>query len=356
MLTYFARPRGLYTDPDGAAPSFPCRVEVSFVFEPGTPFGGSGATGRTVPLGSNVRSSWNACKGETRLDTDARIVPVDVEFSGQDAAITFRGPVMTVTTRCNSRGDLESLLCTYYYALPASLAIDFIDVPVIAEVRGVAGDVSFCWGLLKQTGSLDAVTTPIQEKRIASAYDRLKLIDEGESYTNRRLLGALQYFHIACRLSRLGERWCEFLSEALLNLAKVLEVLFPGPPGQSMDAARQGLNDLGYSESEIEALFIPALALRNAVDVAHPTVAVLSAADAATLHQYAELAEDSIRELLRRIFERLAAGSYHVKAVPNVSPSADTLGLISRLKHNLAEYANARGRAQAPPGHNRGTA
>jgi hypothetical protein len=44
----------------------------------------------------------------------------------------------------------------------------------------------------------------------------------------RRLVAALFYFHVACRVKREGQIPGEFLAEALLNFHKVLEVLY-GP-------------------------------------------------------------------------------------------------------------------------------
>ena len=62
----------------------------------------------------------------------------------------------------------------------------------------------------------------------------------------------------------------EFMSEVLLNFAKVLEVLFPASESQTIDAARAGLRELGFAEDEVEKWFVPALALRNHLDVARP--------------------------------------------------------------------------------------
>jgi hypothetical protein len=68
----------------------------------------------------------------------------------------------------------------------------------------------------------------------------------------------------------------EFLAEALPNYTKVLVVLFPGQPGvETMDSARAGLRQLGYPDLEIERDFIPAMALRSHIDVAHVYLGVL---------------------------------------------------------------------------------
>ena len=54
------------------------------------------------------------------------------------------------------------------------------------------------------------------------------------------------------------------MPEMILNLSKVLEVLFPPDgAGRTLDAARRGLTALGFSRTEIEGDYIPAMALRN---------------------------------------------------------------------------------------------
>jgi hypothetical protein len=88
-----------------------------------------------------------------------------------------------------------------------------------------------------------------------------------------------QYFHRACRLHRAQSNLGEFLAESLLNEAKILEVLFPAPPREDEKACSGWPEILGFNEEEIEALYIPALELRGAIDVAHPALAVFSTDD-----------------------------------------------------------------------------
>ncbi len=339
MLTYIARPRGLYTEPLGAHIKFPCTIDVAFTFEPGRAFGAEGSPSRTVPLGAAVELAVDVCKGETGVSADRSLEPIGMEMVGTDGSVVFEGSTMRVSFEATSRAALESVLDTYYYGIPALLSIDLIDAPVVSDVRGTAGRIPFCWGLLN-TGwnTFDVVTRQIQENRILAAFERLRLLDESKGPRNRRLLAATQYFYLACRLNRRGAKLWEFLSESLLNQAKILEVLFPAPPGKTIDYARSGLKSLGFTELEIEALFIPALTLRNAIDIAHPTLAVFSTDDAMVLWRYTDRAEDAFRTLLQRVFERVAAGTFDLQPAQDVSPSSESLGVIKRIAGNLARY------------------
>lgn len=339
MLTYSARPRGLYTEPDNAEIKFPCMVDLAFKFEPSSVFGGEGSPSRTVPLGATVRLCMDFCRGETTVETDSHLDPIELKLYKSDGIVAFEGATMRISFQAASREAIESVLETYYYCIPALLSIDLIDTPVITEVRGTAGCISFCWGILDSgLQKLDAVTKQIQEERIITAFTRLKLFDESKLSENLRLLAATQYFYLTSRLNRTGMKLWEFLSESLLNEAKILETLFPAPPEKTIDYARSGLKSLGYSELEIEALFIPALALRNSIDVGHPMLAVLSSGDAKILYRYTDQSEDAFRMLLQRIYERVETGAFIMQPVENFSPSSDTRRVIKLIDENLAKY------------------
>ena len=339
MLTYLARPRGLYTEPENVEIQFPCLVEVIFAFDPEALFGGDGKTARTVQLGARARLIWNACRGETSVLTDRPLPLIQAEYKANDGSIRLNGASMKLSFEAESRAILQTVLETYYYCIPALLSMDLKDTPIIAEVRGTAGAVPFCWGFLESGAQgVDVVTEQIQEERILTAFKRLALLDEKHNWRNRRLLAATQYFYIACRLRRAENKIWEFLSEALLNHAKILEVLFPAPREKTIEFARAGLKALGFSELEIEALFIPTLALRNAIDVAHPTLATFSPNEAIVLHHYADIAEDAFRILLQRIFQQVEEGSFTLQPAEDIIPSPKAKNLIERIAHNLTRY------------------
>lgn len=343
VLTYIVRPRTIYTEPEGARLVFPGDVELEFRLEPGGAFGEDVPPRLTVPLGAKARFGWNACRGETIIQTDARLSPLDFQLDMKDGSIHVDGPVLRLHAHVVSRLDLEQLIQSYFYALPPLLGLEMLDSCIFSEVLGRLGNISFCWGLLRSgMESVDVTTCDIQEERFRRALSRLGVLDERNGLANRRLLAATQYFHIACRLAHTpGRRW-EFLSETLLNYAKVLESLFPPNADGTISSTRVGLTSLGFDAASIEALYIPALALRNAVDVAHPTLAAFNDKQLATLEQYTDLAESAFRDLLRRIFVRIAEGSFSLSVPSDTKPSAATLKVLARIEEALAVIDGAK--------------
>jgi len=170
-----------------------------------------------------------------------------------------------------------------------------------------------------------------QEESFVRAWIRLDLFDDPP---RRRLLAALHYyyFYVATRLDRSAKAPGEFMSEALLNLAKVLEVLFPPDgDGKTRDAARRGLRQLGYSNADIERLFLPAMALRNELDVGHASLALLTRPQLTVIHAYTEVAETAFREMLNRVLNAVVSGKMEIVKGEDSKPSQSVLQLIQRL-------------------------
>lgn len=112
------------------------------------------------------------------------------------------------------------------------------------------------------------------------------------------MLAAAFYFHRAMLLMAAGPGPSDFAGEAILNLAKVLEVLFDGGPSQSMDASRGGLRSIGYDNALIESAFIPCLVLRSKLDTAHVRLAVLTASERRKLHLFLDAVFNPFRDLI----------------------------------------------------------
>ena len=140
---------------------------------------------------------------------------------------------------------------------------------------------------------------------------------------------------MACRLARSGATPGEFLSEALLNLAKTLEVLFP-PRGdeRTRDAARAGLSALGYTDDDIEADYLPAMALRNEIDIGHVELGVFKPAQLQVLHAYAERAENAFKDLLNGLLEKVATGEFEMDSYELGPPRPEALQVIERLRRS----------------------
>jgi hypothetical protein len=346
MFTYFARPRGFLTEPLGTKLEFPCAVEAVFTFEPGSPFGPEGPIGQTFLKGTNLTFEPDLSRGILRVISGARLPSVKVDLRGTNRNVAFEGASMKISFNAASWPALKSILETYYCGIPALFSIDLTDVPVVSEVRGTAGKVPFLGTYLGETAPVwvTVATKEMQEGRIVTAFERLKLLDEkSQGPRNRRLLAATLYFYRACRLNRAQSNLGEFLAESLLNNAKILEVLFPGPPEKTIECARAGLKSLGFSEEEIEALYIPTLSLRSAIDVAHPMLAVFSEHEAASVHRYADAAEGAFRRLLERVYQRVADGSFVLEAVKTIAPSTEARKIIKRMAENLARYKEVHG-------------
>src|SRR5262249_35662596 len=149
-----------------------------------------------------------------------------------------------------------------------------------------------------------------QEFAIHDAWNNMKLIDRSSSH---RLVAALHYFYVACRLLRMANTPGEFMAEVLLNLSKTLEVLFPSHDGATRQAARAGLRALGYEDDSIEKNYIPAMLLRNELGVGHVHLGDLSQEQLIVLQGYTEHAENAFRQLMTRILEASAQGTFEVE-------------------------------------------
>jgi hypothetical protein len=113
----------------------------------------------------------NFCRGESTLDSTDRLEPIQLALQGHGEKIEFEGASMNVTVEARTRHHLQSVLETLYYCIPALLSVEMLDTPVIAEVRGSADSVTFCWGII-DSGPIpfEAVTKQGQEDRTANLH------------------------------------------------------------------------------------------------------------------------------------------------------------------------------------------
>ena len=129
--------------------------------------------------------------------------------------------------------------------------------------------------------------------------------------------------HVALRLDSAGAVPGEFLAESILNLCKVLEVLFPPEGGSgTVDAIRSGLKKLGYSELEIERDFVPAVALRNYIDVGHVFLGLFSQSELTILNTYVDHAYSKFQGMLERLLNKVAVGEFEIMPY-EVGPAAN---------------------------------
>jgi hypothetical protein len=169
-----------------------------------------------------------------------------------------------------------------------------------------------------------------QEKIIQTTWMRLNLLS---TFHHRRVIAALNYFHVACRLKTTGNTPWEFMGEVVLNLAKILEALFP-PTGNigSINAARDGLKSLGYSEAEIERDYIPAIVLRNKIDSAHISLFDFPREKLDILFKYTDRAESKFRTMLGNLISKIQEGEYKPMPYGNPARVNEAIDIVNKIE------------------------
>ena len=331
MLTYQVRPRVLMVE--AGTLTFPNHVEIKLEFDSDPAFGGESSAGRTVRLGSIARHEWDANHGRSSAAGLPSLDPLDVHISGKTFAMHLNGTTLGLEFECADRATLLGTLGSMRYLLPLLLNLEFSDPPVVAMSSGRVGDVEFNWQVEWTAASFEAVEQYAQEAKIPRTWQRLPLVADGG---NARLRAALYYFYKACRLERVGSGPSEFLAEILLNLAKTLAALFPATEGEgSRDSVRKNLRRLGYDDDEVESYFLPAMALRDEIDVAHISLAAFGPRQLDTIFRYAESAEQHFRDLLQRLLAATIAGSFTLEPYEDTGPRPGATVLLKRLADRL---------------------
>lgn len=326
MFTYQARPR-VFRSRTGKQPTFPNRVELSFYFQPLQPFGMAPGGGLTTVKDSQTTGRFNAYTGQYSVEAAKPLKPLHAIIE-MPIKMCWEGNRLTVTTTCDSWDSMRALINSVYFGLPLLLGVEFVDPPFVERVEGVAGGVPFTWELSRWSMISDATTQQLQTERLTQASNRFRMLMDEHRV---RLVGALHYFHIACRLRREAKTPGEFLAESLLNLHRVLEVLY----GPNRDTVRSALGKLGYTIEEIERDFIPAMLLRNSIDVGHPGLALLKPEQLQTVQRYADKAEFAFRRFLQRLIQEAVSGRAEVPPYEIREADSDLAQTIETLRGRL---------------------
>lgn len=328
MFTYQARKR-IFRLVDDSKLSLPNTFEAVFTLQPLQPFGMSAGEGKTAVQNVGARVDFNANTGHHFVESNQPLKPLEVVVEKPIQKVELRGNVFRIEGRVESLNELEVTLQNIYLGLPILLNVEFADPPIVERVEGKVGDVSFRWELVGWRIELQVTTQDVQEKK---AYDSWCRFDVLAMLGNRRLIAALHYFHVFCRLCRAGNTPWEFMGEALMNLSKVLEVLFPPTgDGQTIEAARAGLTGLDCSTEEIDRDFIPAMVLRSNIDSAHVDLSQFTQTQLRVLHTYTEAAETAFRKLLSKLLNEVEAGRYQVAQHTTSRHDGRTAKIIERL-------------------------
>jgi hypothetical protein len=336
MLTYHIRPRIFRID-EGKTMSFPTDGLVRFKFSPLQPFGMEPGNGRTAVRGVAASILFNANTGSHTIESKDPLSPLDDTLEEPSRMVKLNGNILTIEQHFSSNAALTGFIQGIFYGMPPLMNVVYSDPPVIELVDGTIGNVDFRWEfqdwrLLYQTTSQEN-----QEKLFASTWERIGLLSIS---TNTRLFAAIHFFYVAIRLQRQATLAGEFLSESLLNFSKILEVLFPpSGDGRTRDAARIGLGNLGYSEIDIEADFLPAMALRNEIDVGHVDLGLFKPEHLVLIHGYARRAEQAFRELIERILTKIESNEFTVEPYERSPARREAVAVVEKLNRFADRYA-----------------
>jgi hypothetical protein len=304
-------------------------VEVKFCFQPPQPFGLAASGGRTAVKGKVGSVTFNSNTGQCFVENIEPLAPLRVTLEEPGRRVSVRGSILTINQRFESFPQLREMLDSVGFALPMLLAVEFADPPWLEEVTGLVGSVPFRWQLALWRFDFPTTTQEDQQRRVVTSLRRLVVLAADKQ---RRLVGAVHYFHIACRLRREEKTAGEFLAEALHNLCKVLENLY-GPEREDVRAA---LRVLRYRDEEIERDFIPVMLLRNSFDVGHPSLVVFTDEQLETLHRYADRAETVFRRFLQKLLEGIEAGWAAVPDYQLRRTDAQTARTLEMLRERMA--------------------
>ena len=210
---------------------------------------------------------------------------------------------------------------------------DFIDCPIVGKIHGCINDVNFAWALRQSGGTIAAASQADLESYVERAWERLKHLKKIDS---SRVLAALNYFHVGCRLLLAGNTAFEFMAETILNFSKVLDVLFVSSGPHPREQVREGLKAMGYDNKEIERDFIPVLLLRNEFDIAHVALTLPNREQLNTLHRYTEKAEGAFRELIKRTLDAAASKTLNLPPVEDKERiDVKKSEILARLRQSL---------------------
>lgn len=303
MFTYQEN-RVLFLE-NGGQIAFPAPVTVVVELS-SNPALGNQVAGKTLRVGSRARVGWNANVGRTSAVGDPPLPPIDVTATVANIAFILRDRTIEASWDCSSRSELLGVLGALHFVLPLAMGLELADPFAPWVTSGKVGDVEFVWMAESTGGQFETVEPAVRDERCLRALERLPVLCDSR---NVRLLAAAAYVQRAARLLAAGIGPSEFSGEAVINLAKALEVLFPAPPARTRDAVRDGLKELGYEANDIEHTFVPAMVLRSRLDAAHVRMATLAADERRQLQLYMERVEPVFRGLVVKVAAAVGDGS-----------------------------------------------
>jgi len=275
-------------------PSFPAKLTATIRFGPEDAFGTQGASTRTTAKKSTAsRLLWNANEGTSFWEGEL-IDRIQGSASIGDLNVVLDGATMNLTASVSSMKHAENLLLSANHIFPAVLSFRLRVFAWIKEFIADIGGSSFRLETDNLRYGITIATSDYNCQNIKNAVaDWLELTDQ-----SNRLFTAMYYFRHAERLACLEPDRQSMTAEIILNLTKVIDVLF-----SSNDELRQKAKEWGIDEDFIEKRIIPLTKIRSEFDVAHVALAPLTTEQNQTLLDFTSKSLSNVYTLLLQIVE-----------------------------------------------------
>jgi len=329
MYNYRSQSRVLRMKQGETKINFPAQITIQIKLAPAASLGSS-VPGRTRIAGK-CRLTWNASTDRTTLESLPPLPLVQVEFESGTARWEMHGELIKMTTKIVNANQLSEWLDKLSLSLSELLNLELEDATTVLGMSLRIGNALYKLEYVPSQAMLGTDTSEaFQAERVKSVFRRLQSPSVLDS---RRLQAALHYFHVACRLLSLPESPWELMPEALLNMNKVLEVLFSTNrlSDCSNTEARTELERLGFKEEKREIL-ISIMKLRNHLDVAHVDTWDFPEDSLSGVYNFLYRTEWVMREMLQLLIQRMESGDFVLKPDWISQPRKDVLELLENLR------------------------
>jgi hypothetical protein len=181
--------------------------------------------------------------------------------------------------------------------LPAVLS-SAVAAPVeVVRIYGEAGGVDF------QAEFSGTITALVKSTDLSVMVARkMELINGMAQADGDRLFSAHRYLLQARRLGYVSTYATQFISERLLNLYKMVEILF----GRSADNARVALKQMRV-KANVAEMVVSLCYIRDSVDVGHPAIQLLEPEEYETMRSFVIAIEEVMSWLLDHVIAELKA-------------------------------------------------
>jgi hypothetical protein len=305
-----------------ALPTFPAPTTIIVELGPAEAFGEGDLTGKlsTVPWGHTVQMSVDLRNGGIRFAPGGRLPTLASEGEAFGVKFTFRGRRLTIEHETSSEPAFRRLIELVEHQVPALLAASLRAPIEIVSFTGTVGASRF---RVEVTGVTEA---PLRTLDLGSEVKKkLGRLDGLPADDAARVFSAHRYLLQAHRLRYASEYPAQFVGERLLNLCKVLEVLF----GRLTEDLRAQLKRLDLRPELIE-LLVGLVYVRDESDVGHPAIRHLDTKNYETVQRYVIWLEEVITWLLDHLVDRLVTTPFRLTAVgSSKSKRVDTLALVA---------------------------